>query len=47
MWLYTRLAWVLPSSVAIVLTAFWFAVLLIAVLFCAVEPQVQFIYGNL
>jgi len=47
MWLYQQLCRFLPEGVARVCVALWFAVLLVAVLFCSFEPQADFNYGNL
>jgi hypothetical protein len=46
MWLYVRLCAVLPPPLARILTGMWFALLIVLVLFFAIEPQADFRYGN-
>ena len=47
MWLYVRLCAVLTPLLARILTGFWFALLIVLVLFFLIEPQGDFRYGNI
>lgn len=47
MYVYHILLCILPPIVAKILTSLWFSILIFAVLFFALEPQISFKYGNL
>jgi len=47
MWIYNFLSVYLPAPVAKMVTAFWFAILMLLVLIFAFVPQAEFRYGNI
>jgi len=47
MYVYHILLRIFPPIVAKILTSLWFSVLITAVLFFSLEPQISFKYGNL
>ena len=47
MWIYNFLSAYLPTTVAKLVVALWFAILILLVLVFAFVPQAEFRYGNI
>ena len=47
MWMYQVLSAYLPRPLAEIVTALWFAILILLVLIFAYVPQAEFRYGNM